>query len=82
MIWRLAFFTQNNYNDNNYAGCQTCIGVNLRIEMDEARANWPVDADSECCFIVTDPDENKILYLIAENSKLAQYVHEKMVLLF
>lgn len=50
--------------------------------MDEARANWPAGADSECCFIVTDPDENKILYLIAENSKLAQYVHEKMVLLF
>ena len=42
--------------------------------MDEASANWPADADSECCFIVTDPDEKKTLYLIAEDSKTAQYV--------
>ena len=40
--------------------------------MDQARANWPCDIDPESCFILSDSNEDKILYLIAENSRIAQ----------
>ncbi|XP_019861161.1 PREDICTED: uncharacterized protein LOC109589540 isoform X2 [Amphimedon queenslandica] len=62
---------QNDYVKYRYE-MESCVGVYLRVEMDHARANWPTDINPECCFTLINQREDKILYLIAENSKIAQ----------
>ncbi|XP_019851720.1 PREDICTED: uncharacterized protein LOC109581762 [Amphimedon queenslandica] len=50
---------------------ESCVGVYLRVEFNEARANWPDDIHDECCFTLVNQLEDKNLYLIAETSKVA-----------
>ena len=58
---------------------QSCIGVYLRVQMDHARAYWPVNSNPECCFTLINRDADKNVYLVAEESKIAQYENKSTI---
>uniref|UniRef100_A0A1X7U7D6 PH domain-containing protein n=1 Tax=Amphimedon queenslandica TaxID=400682 RepID=A0A1X7U7D6_AMPQE len=49
---------------------ESCIGVYLRVQMDQARADWPVNSNPECCFTLINHDDNNV-FLVADESKIA-----------
>ena len=51
---------------------QTCVNVYPRTKFDHGDIRWPADAEVNCCFILSDQDNKKSLYLVAGDKAIAE----------